>query len=163
MLLNVENDDYGEVRHEVDCTCRIAALGARTRIAQVRGISKVVAAGISLDGETFDRMVEIELPARLGGGAGDFQFVEREAPTGTTVTLKRAGGPRRQRRPLPRGRQRTAPHPDNGVLAAAVWERGGGLRIDRSPPIITRAGKTLSYERLAPPAAPNPEIATREP
>ncbi len=153
VLFNVENDDYGEVRHDVDCTCRIAALGARSRIAQVRGISKVVAAGISLDGDTFDRIVEIELPARLGGGAGDYQFVESDGATGTTVTLKVPAGldaTEERCREVVDDLLRTT---DNGVLAAEVWERGGGLRIDRSPPIITRAGKTLSYERLAPPAA----------
>jgi hypothetical protein len=148
VLLNVENDDYGVVRHVVDCSCRIAALGARTRISHIRGISKVVAAGISLDGETFDRMVEIDLPARLGGGAGDYQFVEREEPTGTTVTLRVRPGidvaDQRCRDTVAALLRST----DNGVLADAVWQRNGGLRIERSTPIVTKAGKTLSYERL---------------
>jgi hypothetical protein len=148
VLLNVENDDYGVVRHDVDCACHIARLGARTRISHIRGISKVVAAGISLDGETFDRMVEVDLPERLGGGAGDYQFVEREELSGTTVTLRvnpDIDASDEQCREAVGGLLRGT---DNGVLADAVWARNGGLRIERSTPIITRAGKTLAYERL---------------
>jgi hypothetical protein len=43
---------------------------------------------------------------------------------------------------------------DNGVLAAAVWERNGGLQIERSAPLVTKAGKTLSFERIGDPAQP---------
>ena len=52
VLVNVENDDYGVVRPDVDCACGLGRLGLRTRVADIRGISKVVAAGISLDGES---------------------------------------------------------------------------------------------------------------
>jgi hypothetical protein len=110
VLLNVENDDHGAVRYDVDCSCQLADLGLRTRVADIRGTSKVVSAGISLDGELFDELAEVVLPARLGGGTGDYQFVEHESPSGTVVSLRvthasgtstrwrRPGAPRRARR-----------------------------------------------------------------
>ena len=56
----------------------LAALGLRTRISDIRGISKVVAAGISLDGDDVrSHWWSVELPDRVGGGAGDYQFVEQ--------------------------------------------------------------------------------------
>lgn len=67
VLINVENDDYGAVTRDGDaCGCGIADLGTRTKLGDIRGISKVVAAGISLDGRTFDKLVEEELPRRIG-------------------------------------------------------------------------------------------------
>jgi hypothetical protein len=158
VLLNVENDDYGIVRHGVPCDCGYGRLGLRTRVADIRGISKVVAAGISLDGETFDRLVEIELPARLGGGPGDYQFVEEEGPSGTLVSLlvhPRLDGID-ERAALGVVREVLA-RTENGVLADGVWSPGRGLRIVRSAPTSTKAGKTLSFERIGaatPPSVP---------
>jgi hypothetical protein len=37
---------------------------------------------------------------------------------------------------------------DNGALAAAVWSAQHGLRIERAEPLVTGAGKTLSFDRL---------------
>lgn len=150
VLVNVENDDYGVVRHGVECGCGYGQLGLRTRVADIRGISKVVAAGISLDGETFDRLVEIALPARLGGGPGDYQFVEEEGPSGTVVSLRihpRLGAVDDDAAlALVRDELKAT---ENGVLAARVWTAGDGLRVVRAPAASTKAGKTLSFERIA--------------
>jgi hypothetical protein len=154
VLVNVENDDYGVVRPDVDCSCGLAALGLRTRISNIRGISKVVAAGISLDGEVFDRLVERELPDRVGGGAGDYQFVEREGSSGTTMSLRVHPDVDLNEEHLRDAVDAVLRTTDNGVLAAAVWERNGGLSIERSAPLVTKAGKTLSFERIGDPARP---------
>jgi hypothetical protein len=161
VLVNVENDDYGVVRHDVDCACGLGALGLRTRLANIRGISKVVAAGISLDGEIFDRIVETDLPARVGGGAGDFQFVERESETGTTMALRVRPDIDLNEEHLRDAVEAALRTSDNGVLAAAVWARNGGLHIERSAPLVTKAGKTLSFERIGDPAQPA-ETETRK-
>ena len=149
VLVNVENDDYGTVRTDVDCSCALAELGLRTRVADMRGTSKVVSAGISLDGELFDELAEIVLPERLGGQAGDYQFVEEEAATGTVVVLRvhpRVGpvDPEAAHRIL----QDALAETDNGALASAVWSAQGGVRVERSAPLVTAAGKTLSFDRL---------------
>jgi hypothetical protein len=162
VLLNVENDDYGVLRRDVDCSCGLAALGLRTRIADIRGISKVVAAGVTVDGEIFDRIVEIDLPQRVGGGAGDFQFVEREAPAGTTMSLRVHPDIDLNEEHLRDAIDSVLRASDNGVLAAAVWDRNGGVRIERSAPLVTKAGKTLSFERIGDPANTPVETEARQ-
>lgn len=150
VLVNVENDDFGVVRRDVDCACRLGALGLRTRLSNIRGISKVVAAGVTIEGEAFDELVERLLPARLGGGPGDYQFVEEEGDAGTTLALRihpRVGDVDDDdaRRAVRDALAAT----DNGLLASAVWERDGGVRIERRPPRLTKASKLLAYDRIA--------------
>lgn len=149
VLVNVENDDYGTIRRDVDCTCALAELGLRTVVADIRGMSKVVSAGISLDGDLFDHLAEVVLPARIGGSAGDYQFVEQESSGGTIVALRvhpRVGDvdPGTADRVLQDALRDT----DNGALAAAVWRSQGGLQIERAEPLVTAAGKILSFDRL---------------
>lgn len=152
VLVNVENDDYGAVRYDVPCTCALGDLGMTTRVSRIRGISKVVTAGISLDGELFDQLAEIDLPAHLGGGPGDFQFTEADGPSGTQLVL----------RVHPRigaidtdtvfGVVSAAlAGSDNGVLAGAVWNLGDHLRLERVAPTETAAGKMLTFDRTSTP------------
>lgn len=150
VLVNVENDDFGFVHHDVACGCDLGTLGLTTRIGGIRGISKVVTAGISLDGEVFDRLTEIDLPGELGGGPGDYQFAEVDDGAGTTLVLRahpRLGAldPDRARAVLATALAGS----DNGVLADAVWGHGDGLIVERSAPVETAAGKTLSFDRTS--------------
>lgn len=157
VLLNVENDDFGRLDHHVDCDCELAALGLRTRLADIRGMSKVVAAGISIEGATFDRLCEDLLPQRLGGGPGDYQFVEDDT-TGTTVIQLRIRpevGAVDDSAALDVVRQ-AIERDEFGVLASSVWGDDGHVRVVRTAPIVTRAGKQLAYERLASAAAARP-------
>jgi hypothetical protein len=152
VLLNVENDDYGRITiDEEPCQCLLGQLGVRTRISDVRGVSKVVAAGITLEGEVFDHIVEQALPAGLGGGPGDFQFVEDEHDGRPRVTLRinPALGDVDEAAVLDTvvGVLRKT---DGGVLAAEVWAPSGVLRVTRELPLVTPAGKCLSYERMTP-------------
>lgn len=148
VMVNVENDDYGDLSTDV-CDCSLAGLGLRTKVSDVRGISKVVAAGISLDGDTFDTIAETILPERIGGSAGDYQFVERDDAGGTTIELRihPRVGPVADADAIAVVRA-ALDREETGVLATSVWGTDGGLRIARSEPVATRAGKTLAYERL---------------
>ena len=150
VLLNVENDDYGTIRRDVACDCQLAALGLRTLVADIRGMSKVVSAGISLDGDLFDHLAEVVLPARLGGRTGDYQFVEEEDASGATVVGLRVHPDVGD---IDEGAAREALQDalagfDNGALAAAVWSSRGGLEIHRAAPLVTAAGKILSFDRM---------------
>lgn len=151
VMVNVENDDYGTIQRDLPCPCPLGQMGLTTRLSRIRGISKVVAAGISLDGEVFDALTELALPARLGGGPGDFQFVEDDGDAGTSVTLRihpRLGDIDHH---AARNAVRDAlADSDNGVLADSVWG-ADRLRIDRAAPLATKAGKILAFERLAVP------------
>lgn len=156
VILNVENDDYGDLSYDDEpCSCTLGQLGIRTRLANIRGLSKVVAAGISVAGTTFDHLTESALPNGFGGGPGDYQFVESDRDGSTTVTLRIAPrvGPVDEVAVLDLV-VRTLATDDNGVLATEVWRPSDALRVERLDPVQTRVGKTLSYERLAPrPAA----------
>lgn len=149
VLLNVENDDFGHVEHDVGCDCPLGQLGLTTRLSDIRGMSKVVAAGISIDGATFDRLCEELLPGRLGGGAGDYQFVEDDTSGRTVIELRiRAGiGDVDEGAALDLVR-RTIEADEQGLLASSVWGEDGHVRVTRADPIVTRAGKQLAYERL---------------
>lgn len=150
VLVNVENDDYGELQLDDEpCGCLMGRVGVRTRLAHVRGLSKVVAAGISLSGAVFDELTDTLLPAKVGGGPGDYQFVEGEVDGATTVTLRihpRVGAVD-ERATLEVVTGALAQN-DNGVLATEVWRPSGTLRVAREAPAQTAAGKTLSYERI---------------
>ena len=158
VLLNVENDDYGEVRTDAEpCSCLIGQVGVRTRLGGIRGLSKVVAAGISVPGEVFDRITDEALPARIGGGPGDFQFVEDEVDGGAVVSLRvHPDLGRVDEAAVLDVTTAILGESDNGVLATEVWRPAGTLRVVRAAPLQTRAGKTLSYERVRRPAAPIP-------
>lgn len=151
VLVNVENDDFGRVTHDDPaCPCPIGDVGVRGWVRDVRGLSKVVAAGISLPGDLFDHMVDVALPARLGGGPGDYQFVEGDEGGRTIVSLRvhpRVGAVEAAAAEAAISEALRAS--DNGVLAAEVWGPGS-VRIVREAPLVTRAGKTLSYERRTP-------------
>jgi hypothetical protein len=147
VLVNVENDDFGEVRRDVDCDCRLGTLGLRTRLARIRGISKVVAAGVTIEGEAFDELAERVLPSCLGGGPGDYQFVEVDGPDGTSMSLRvhpRVGEIDVQAaRTVVRDALAVS---ENGVLASSVW---GSMEVERQAPSLTKASKLLSYERIS--------------
>jgi len=158
VLLNVENDDYGRIRRDVDCSCPLADLGLRTLVADIRGMSKVVSAGISLDGELFDHLAEVVLPDRVGGRPGDYQFVEQEGPSGSTVVALRVH-PRvasLDEEAVREVLQAALADSDNGALAAAVWAAEGGIPVERAEPLVTAAGKILSFDRLRAPTRTQP-------
>ena len=147
VLVNVENDDYGEVRRGVPCDCALGRLGLTTRLSHIRGISKVVAAGVTLEGHVFDEIAERLLPKALGGGPGDYQFVEVDEAEGTTMVLRIHPDVPGIDDAAALGAVRQAlATTDNGLLASAVW---GSFRIERRPPSITPAGKLLAYQRIS--------------
>lgn len=166
VMVNVENDDYGTLGTAA-CGCGFASLGLTSTVGHIRGISKVVAAGVSVDGHLFDELTEVALPRRLGGGPGDYQFVEHDGDAGTALHLRvhpRVG-------PVAESDARRVVDDalagsDNGRLAGEVWGTSHTLVIERLAPSVTRAGKVLSFERLAatPPAprpTPEPESEPR--
>lgn len=151
VLVNVENDDFGRLHHDVSCDCPLGALGLRTHLADIRGMSKVVTGGISIDGATFDHLCEDVLPARLGGGPGDYQFVEDDTGGATVIELRIRPDVGAVDEDLALRLVRDAIEQDEfGVLASSVWGDDGHVRIARRDPHVTRAGKTLAYERLSP-------------
>lgn len=152
VLVNVENDDYGELRRDAEpCVCELGVLGVRTRLSRVRGMSKVCAQGVSIPGELLERLVTDVLPARHGGVPGDFQFVEEGLQEEARLSLRidphlgevdSAAVGETVRAEL----RRTVA----GLLADELWSSTRAFRVVRAPPRPTASGKILPLETLGP-------------
>jgi hypothetical protein len=153
VLINVEIDDYGEIRRNAPpCACGLGRLGFRTRLFGVRGISKVVSGGVTIRGEVLEYMADVLLPERFAGASGDFQFVEEEERGRTLLTVR--VDPRLKEvddgEVLGAVRQTLRGH-ELGLLADEVLAPSGSLRVVRKAPVPAPSGKILPFERLRPP------------
>jgi hypothetical protein len=148
LMLNVELGDYATVSRR-RCGCLLDRLGFDTHLHDVRSWEKLNSAGVTFLGTELLTLVEQVLPARFGGSAVDYQFVEEEV----------AG--------LPRVSLLVHPRLD-GVDAAAVidtvltsldacpggalmshtWREHGTLGVRRLPPYTTGAFKLLPLHIL---------------
>ena len=158
VLINLESDDFGELRHdETPCSCEFGKLGFRTRIANVRGMSKVVAGGVTVPGELLERIVESTLPKRFGGGPGDYQFSE-SGGSQTKLVLRvdpRLGGiDESEVLECVRAELRSTEY---GLLADRVWLGADALEVAREPAAPARSGKVLPFETLPPDPAVSAE------
>jgi hypothetical protein len=150
--LNVENDDYARLTVDDEaCPCAMGQMGVRQRLSGVRGISKVVAGGINVPGEVFEHLVDRVLPARFGGGPGDYQFSERERDGAPLVVLRVA--PRlgsvdgaAVQEAVVAELQAT----ELGRLALDVWSPTDSLQVERTAPHAARSGKLMAFEPLPP-------------
>ena len=77
LMINVESDDHG-VLEERDCGCPFGDIGLRQHLHTVRSDDKVSSEGMTLLASEVFALVEELLPARFGGHATDYQFVEQE-------------------------------------------------------------------------------------
>lgn len=150
VLLNAENDDYGALSvDDTPCPCALGQAGYRTRVEYVRGMSKVVAGGVTVPGEVFEQLVEQVLPAAHGGVATDYQFAEVEDAERSGVVLRvhpRLG--HLDHDALAATVHAALAGADTGRLAAEVWGPAGQLRIERAVPVPAPSGKTLPFEPL---------------
>ena len=152
ILLNVSMGDVG-VLDSTSCACPLAALGWTTRLRSIRSIEKLTGEGMTFHDTEVVRILDEILPARFGGGPGDYQLVEDERPDG-------------------RSRLRLLVHPDVGPVDSGavtetflsslgasggaggvmtlVWRAAGLLEVERSAPQTTPAGKVLHVHRISP-------------
>jgi hypothetical protein len=144
ILLNVESGDYGTL-FERRCGCPLDDLGFHWHLRDVLSYEKLVSDGMLFVGDDLMRIVDELLPARFGGDATDYQFVEREEN----------GMPHVDLRINPRlgvideslvvesvlGALSTgAP---NRTMAVSRWRDGKTLRVRREAPLGTTSAKIL--------------------
>lgn len=150
--INVENDDYGGVQQDtVACPCLLGSMGMRTRLMRIRGMSKAVTGGVTLPASAVDELVDVVLPARFGGGPGDWQLAEGEDAGASYLEIRadqRLGT--LDESDVVRVTLDALRATEAGVLAAAVWSEPGFIRLNRRGPAPARSGKTLSFETLRP-------------
>ncbi len=148
LMINVELGDYATVTQR-RCGCLLEELGFTTHLHDVRSWEKLTSAGVTFLGTELIALVEDVLPARFGGHAMDYQFVEEEE----------AGLPRVNLVMHPRlgtvdehaivetvlTELRACP---GGELMSDVWREHATLRVVRRPPYDTGAFKLLPLHVL---------------
>lgn len=145
LAINVECDDYGVVE-ERRCGCALEGLGFRRHVRGIRSFRKLTSEGMTLMGSDMLRILEEVLPARFGGGPGDYQLVEREAEDGLT-RLELFVSPRLAIADDAQVLEAvysglTAPSAASD-LARATWRAAGSLRVRREEPRSSVRGKVL--------------------
>jgi hypothetical protein len=150
LLLNVSLGDEA-VLESRGCGCPLEGLGWPTHAHTIRSFEKLTALGMSFLDVDAIRVLEEVLPARFGGGPGDYQLVEEEADDGATRLVLRVHPAVRisdERavadaflRALGQGAE--AKH-----VMALYWRDADLLRVERQPPAATGTGKILHLHRL---------------
>lgn len=142
VLINCEMGDSGVVE-DCLCGCEYGRAGFGRRIRDISSFGKLTGIGMTLVGSDVLRIIEMELPARLGGGPADYQLVQHEAGGQTALTLRVSprvpANPDQARKlflDLLGGYQ-------GGTCATRVWEHVRAVEAVRGEPIQTSGGKTL--------------------
>jgi hypothetical protein len=144
VFVNLSVGDQAEI-FPARCGCALQHAGLGRQLAAVRSFEKLNAGGMTLLDADVIRVLEEVLPARFGGGPLDYQLVEVVDGDGV-------------------GALRLVVHPrvgvlDSGALVEAflaalagdgadrvrelLWRHGEMLRVERTEPRLTPAGKVL--------------------
>lgn len=148
VLINAEMDDAATLQ-PCECDCRFARMGSTHALFDISSFGKLTGSGMSLAGTDMVHILETVLPARFGGGPGDYQLVQREEAEQTELVLRMAPH-------LPDAR------PDDvkdfvlrqirglfgGAEASRVWKHAEALQVVREAPVMTARGKILPLQLL---------------
>jgi hypothetical protein len=155
ILVNASLGDRGVVGERA-CGCPLDGLGWSTHLRAVRSFEKFTAGGMNfLDADVID-VLERVLPARFGGGPGDYQLVEEQnsdGRTGLRLLVHPAIGPLRSADVSDAFLGALGTGPGAARLMAAAWERAGLVRVERRAPLTTGSGKLLHLHQVRPPSA----------
>lgn len=152
LMLNVESDDYG-VLEARRCGCALDQIGYHLHMHTIRSVEKLTSEGMTFGGVDLLRLVEHELPTRIGGHATDWQLLEEEQASG-----------------LPRISLLASPRigaiDEEAVLSCVYrfldnvpnasdpysrrWREANTLRIVRREPLATGASKVLALHSIRP-------------
>ena len=149
VLINAEMGDAGDLE-TASCDCLFAKLGFRRKISGIYSYSKLTGQGVTLVGTSLVRLLEETLPARFGGGPGDYQLVELEGSAQTELMLRvssRTGV--RSTEPVREWFLKEIRNHFGGSLAARVWQHSAGFTVMLAEPLTT-GGKILPLVLLKP-------------
>lgn len=147
ILLNVSMGDAG-ILDGRSCGCPVGAEGWPARLRGILRLAEPAGHGVSPSSADLARVLDETLPARFGGGPGDYQIVEEERPDGS----------RRLRLLVHPG---VGPLDPRAIAAVFVSASGAGLSsdlvaVERRAPMATTFGKVLHTHRtrgeLGPPS-----------
>ena len=135
-----------------ECGCALQRLGWTTHLHTIRSHEKLTSGGMTFLDVDVLRVLEDVLPARFGGGPGDYQLVEEEtldgrpqlwllvrpsvgsadieALTETFLAAVGAGSPAEQ-------------------VMSLVWRNARFLGVKRRPPVVLPSGKIRPIHLLS--------------
>jgi hypothetical protein len=143
VLLNLETGDYAQVFHR-DCGCLAGEMGFDTHLSGIRSYMKLTSEGIKFMGTRLYQLVEEILPARFGGGLGDYQLIEMEEeglPRVSIVVSPRVGPVDEKAVIAATLENLKINHPAGGELMTEQWRQANTLRVVRREPYEARAQK----------------------
>ncbi|MDX6517259.1 MAG: hypothetical protein QOF50_105 [Gaiellaceae bacterium] len=154
LALNVESGDYGVLR-ERRCNCALDEVGYRRHLHTIRSYEKLVTEGMNFLGSDLTTLVEDVLPARFGGSATQYQFVEdeREGVTRVSLSISPGVGPVDEQEVARTVLAALAGESPPLSMMAEVWRAAGTLEIARVEPAGTAASKVLPLHVVRSPAA----------
>ncbi len=150
IMLNVELGDHAVLERRA-CGCPWDTLGFALHAHTLRSYEKLTTEGMHFIGADLTALVDEILPARFGGGATDYQFIEEEhegLPRVSLVVHPRVEGASDEdiaAAVLDQLGARDAAH----RMMAGIWGAGGTLRIVRREPYATRTGKIHALHTTA--------------
>ena len=137
ILINVDVGDHAVVS-ERDCGCPMGQVGLRTTLRSIASQEKLTTEGMSFVASEIAWLLEEALPARIGGGVGDYQLVEDRSGSLSRISVVVDPG--------------VAAPPDEEVsrivlelfeglghgqrLMAEQWRQAGALRVSRRAPHV---------------------------
>ena len=145
LMLNVELGDYATLQPR-SCGCIWDTIGFGEQLHTIRSYEKLTSEGMHFIGADLIQLVDDVLPARFGGDATDYQFVEEERdglPTVSLVVSQRVGGVNPGDVEATVLRELGA-HDSGNRMMAGLWRDGGTLRVVRREPYATSGGKILA-------------------
>ena len=163
VLLNTSLGDQAVLGPRA-CGCPLETLGWTTHLHGLRSFEKLTAGGMTFLDTDVIHVLERQLPARLGGGPGDYQLVDEELPDGRPG-VRLLAHPRLG--PLDAAEVRRVFLAEigrgSGVerLMGQVWSDAGLPVVERAAPYIAESGKVQHVHRLQrmPPPIPPGEGA----
>lgn len=148
VLINVETEDAGVVERAT-CQCTFRKNGYSWQLRDVHSFGKLTGMGVTLLGTDLVKLLEVSLPARFGGAAGDYQLIEREGLAQTEILLRIS----------PRVRIPSCevvkefvlaemPRLNSGWVASRVWRHSDAFRVIVAEPLSSPSGKILPLNLL---------------
>jgi hypothetical protein len=151
-LINFEVNDSGII-DRTTCDCAFSRAGMNYSIRDIFSFGKLTGQGMTLIGTEIVRLLEQVLPAAFGGYPGDFQLIEREGATQTSIELRVS--PRLGVMPIERIRDcflSELRQVYGGSLAARVWRHAEAVQVVLEEPIATSTGKVNPLHLLGLPS-----------
>jgi hypothetical protein len=150
ILLNVEPGDHGVVETR-NCGCPLGEAGLGRHLSYLRSYEKLTGEGMTFVKSDLLRVIEDVIPSQFGGTPADYQVVEEEDADGITrlnlLVSPRVGAVDEEKL---RSTFLSELSRDKGpsTSTAATWEKAKTVRIKRTDPMSTKAGKILPFHLL---------------